>query len=369
MGTHPSGPSTLNALTGPPLSALLEAHPELMGAAASLGEPGTLPFLFKVLSIGGALSIQSHPDKALAERLHASQPEHYRDDNHKPEMLVALTACEALCGFAPPHEAGRALAATPELRRVCGERESAVYLEALEAGDAAACAAGLERLFGALMTAEDEVVAPAVHELAERTAAVPASERTAREALTASLAAQYPGDVGVRAALLLHPLRLAPGDALALEANVPHAYLSGQALEAMAASDNVIRAGLTPKFRDARTLCASLRYEQRVPARTPPEELAKGAGVSLRRYRPPFPEFEVFLASAAPGAEVRLDAAAGPTLLLVLEGAAAAGRATEVARGQVFFLGAGHAVELQALGDDTLVVAAAAVNGMGFGTH
>ncbi|KAK2076536.1 hypothetical protein QBZ16_005296 [Prototheca wickerhamii] len=325
MGTHPSGPSTLNALTGPPLSALLEAHPELMGAAASLGEPGTLPFLFKVLSIGGALSIQSHPDKALAERLHASQPEHYRDDNHKPEMLVALTACEALCGFAPPHEAGRALAATPELRRVCGERESAAYLKALEAGDAAACAAGLERL--------------------------------------------TPGDVGVLAALLLNHLRLAPGDALALEANVPHAYLSGQALEAMAASDNVIRAGLTPKFRDARTLCASLRYEQRVPARTPPEELAKGAGVSLRRYRPPFPEFEVFLASAAPGATVRLDAAAGPTLLLVLEGAAAAGRATEVARGQVFFLGAGHAVELQALGDDTLVVAAVAVNGMGFGTH
>lgn len=76
MGTHPSGPSTLadNGLAGTDLKVLLQQRPELLGAAA-LQFGADLPFLFKVLSVGTALSIQSHPDKALAERLHREKPE------------------------------------------------------------------------------------------------------------------------------------------------------------------------------------------------------------------------------------------------------------------------------------------------------
>ncbi|KFM24973.1 Mannose-6-phosphate isomerase [Auxenochlorella protothecoides] len=326
MGTHPSAPSTLAAPSGQPLSDLLQRHPELLGAAAPAFGIRGLPFLFKVLSIGSALSIQSHPDKALAARLHAERPDVYPDANHKPEMVLALTRCEALCGFAPAEELAGTLAAVPELR-------------AMEGG----------------------------------------AGRHARDALALHLAAQYPRDVGVLAALTLNHVTLEAGEALALPANLPHAYLAGQALEAMAESDNVIRAGLTPKLRDAAVLCASLSYDQARPEVLRGERCggdvgageAKAAGEhGLRRYRPsqPFPEFEVWTGRAAPGTKLRLAPAAGPALLLVRRGEARAG-ARRLGPGHAFFLAAGRGMDLEvAAGGQDLEIAAAACNGMGFGS-
>ena len=85
---------------------------------------------------------------------------------------------------------------------------------------------------------------------------------TAKEALVLQLEKQYPDDVGVIAAFFLNYVKLTPGEALHLGANEPHAYISGECIECMATSDNVIRAGLTPKFRDVQTLCAMLTYKQ-----------------------------------------------------------------------------------------------------------
>ncbi|CAI7848114.1 unnamed protein product [Closterium sp. NIES-53] len=120
MGTHPSGPSLVlpsaqpdevdascpalvkaDVAAGEPqlLQEWLDAHPEALGATVQHKWPGQLPFLFKVLSVAKALSIQAHPDKRLAERLHATQPKNYKDANHKPEMALAVTNFEALCGF------------------------------------------------------------------------------------------------------------------------------------------------------------------------------------------------------------------------------------------------------------------------------
>ena len=105
MGTHPNGPSRVVGETGA-ASATLKEH---IGAG--------LPYLFKVLSVNKALSIQAHPDKSLAEELHADRPNVYKDPNHKPEMAIAVTRFEAMCGFRPMHEIALFLESVPGTHR------------------------------------------------------------------------------------------------------------------------------------------------------------------------------------------------------------------------------------------------------------
>lgn len=137
MGTHPSGPAVLANQPSQTLKAWIEAHP-----AAALGDKVLkrfgvdLPFLFKVLSVQTALSIQSHPDKQLAEKLHAAQPGDYKDDNHKPEMALALEDFEALCGFVAPAELREVLRAQPEVRLCVGDAAADAFLAAEDGSDA-----------------------------------------------------------------------------------------------------------------------------------------------------------------------------------------------------------------------------------------
>jgi len=98
MGTHPNGPSYVKS-TLKPLSQFIEESSPVLGAKILENFGPKLPFLLKVLSVGKALSIQAHPNKQLAKELHANRPDLYKDDNHKPEMAIALTEFEMLCGF------------------------------------------------------------------------------------------------------------------------------------------------------------------------------------------------------------------------------------------------------------------------------
>jgi mannose-6-phosphate isomerase len=365
MGTHPSGPATLaeGALAGTPLLAFIRDHPQVLGdAAPRFG--ADLPFLLKVLSVRTALSIQSHPDKGLAARLHAERPGVYKDGNHKPEMALALSEFEALCGFAPHAEVAAALAAVPELRECCGAAAADAYAASDEAGRKAALAAA----FTALMTAPPEAVRSAVARMAARLGAAAAAGRPlgAKEALVLRLNEQYPGDVGVLAAWFLNHVRLGPGEAIALAANEPHAYVSGELVECMATSDNVIRAGLTPKLRDTDVLCGSLTYAQGAP------QVLRGEADAARHlavYRPRFEEFEVWRFEPPAGAEVALPAARGPMILLVQQGggsvAAGEGGARAAARGGVFFVAAGTPLSVR-VGEAGMVAWFAAPNSMGF---
>ncbi|RLM61893.1 hypothetical protein C2845_PM14G06170 [Panicum miliaceum] len=112
---------------------------------------------------------------------------------------------------------------------------------------------------------------------------------TDKEQLVLSLERQYEDDIGVIAALFFNYVKLSPGEALYIGANEPHAYLSGECIECMATSDNVVRAGLTPKYKDIQTPCSMLTYKQAFP------EILQGVRVQpyVRRYTPPFDEFEV----------------------------------------------------------------------------
>ncbi|XVU26519.1 mannose-6-phosphate isomerase, class I [Actinoplanes sp. CA-054009] len=250
LGAHPGDPSTVTAPDGPvKLDALITADPK-----AQLGEPvqaafgPRLPFLLKVLAAESPLSLQAHPDSEYAKQAYAKQeadpslPKNYTDAHHKPEMLVAVTPFEALCGFRDPAKAADAIEsfAVPTLAPV---------VAALRGGD--------------LRTAVETLLSwPTADRPALIEAVVAAADAgNADHALATSLAAHYPGDPGVLVALLLNHVRLEPGQAIWMPAGNLHAYLRGAGVELMAASDNVLRGGLTPKRVDVAELLNVLRFE------------------------------------------------------------------------------------------------------------
>ncbi|KAI8362583.1 mannose-6-phosphate isomerase, partial [Mortierella sp. GBAus27b] len=248
MGTHINGPSTLYE-SDTTLESVLKTNPQLLTPYLFERYHGHLPFLFKVLSINKALSIQAHPDRKLAEKLFQERPNTYKDDNHKPEMAIALTEFEALCGFRPLQEISTALDTWKELRDLVGE-DSVTEFRRDSDGHRA-----LKTLYGAVMTAEATQVKHQLDLLiarlnAQGTVYAPQSI----EELVLRIHSQFPGDVGVFSLFFLNYIVLQPGQAIFLAANEPHAYLSGDCVECMAASDNVVRAGLTPKFKDVQVL-------------------------------------------------------------------------------------------------------------------
>jgi len=129
MGTHVSGPAKLKD-SGQNLLNWLKENPSSVGLVPSDYPIDDLPFLFKVLSIRTALSIQSHPDKALAKNLFETRPDIYKDPNHKPEMAIALTPFEAMCGFRPISEIQHYLGYYPEFANILGT-EGIVFLDYL----------------------------------------------------------------------------------------------------------------------------------------------------------------------------------------------------------------------------------------------
>jgi mannose-6-phosphate isomerase len=374
MGTHPSGPSMLaeGTLSGEQLLSYIRDHPEVLGDAAFKFNVD-LPFLFKVLSVKSALSIQSHPDKALAERLHSERPNEYKDSNHKPEMTIALSDFESLCGFCPHEEIVSALQDNPELRECCGTEASDGYITSTPENRKEA----LKTVFTGLMTA----YRPLVHEtLARMVARLEKKEESSlpsslseKEQLVLRLNQQWPGDVGVFAAWFLNYITLKKGQAIALAANEPHAYLSGELIECMATSDNVLRAGLTLKHRDTEVLCDSLTYKQSY------SELLEGIEDKTRHlmvYRPSFEEFEVWKFDPPAETTTELPAAKGPLIVLIQHGSGSlqpggkkeeiksSGEGRELSRGQVLFVPAG--LPLKATAKSDMVVWIAAANGMGF---
>ena len=246
MGVHPSGPSYLQA-GGGTLQEWIEKHSSALGPKMVAAYGVTLPFLFKILSVKTALSIQSHPDKALAAQLHCDRPEVYVDANHKPEMAIAVRNFEALCGFATITEIAASMAEHAELRVCVGEEAATALVDSsdLPLTDQEAA---LRVAFTALMTCDSELYAREARNLHVRLSQSLCLE--GKEAVFMKVFEEFPEDVGTLALFFLNYLCVEPGEAIFLPANEPHAYLSGELLEAMASSDNVIRAGLTPKLRD-----------------------------------------------------------------------------------------------------------------------
>jgi len=327
MGTHPSGPS-LVALQTPlrtltPLAEMLKLNPQLAGEKRYHTHVPGLPYLFKILSVRTALSIQAHPDKALARKLHGARPDLYKDDNHKPEMAVAISAFEALCSFREASEVLASCKACPELLAVVGAEAVAALGQALarsaSIGAKVGVKAALRNIFTYLISAELGIVERQCAALAARLEEIAPAERSRDEALALRIYAQYPNDVGIFCIYLLNYVVLKPGEALYLGANEPHAYLSGECAECMATSDNVVRAGCTPKFKDVDTLCSMLTYTDGGPHLVQPEAVGEGC----HRYADfPAEEFMVDRVSLEPGGAAVLPPMPGVSIVILCSGAA-----------------------------------------------
>lgn len=321
MGAHPGAPSRLDRGDGPvPLSALIEADPHgELGVAVAERFGGRLPFLLKLLAAGSPLSLQVHPDARQAREGFAAEEKrgvpldaahrNYRDDQHKPELICALTPFEGLCGFRHP-------GTTADLLEALEVGALKPYADILRAHPEEAA---LREVFTAILTADREATAETVHRAAVAAGRLGAQDgpHAPAYAAYASLAEHYPGDPGVLAAMLLNHARLQPGEALYLGAGVPHAYLDGLGVEIMANSDNVLRCGLTPKHVDVPELLRIVRFASGDPGVLRPEA-AEGGGEEV--YATPAAEFRLSRYLLAPGAAPYTVGGEGPQVLLCVAG-------------------------------------------------
>jgi mannose-6-phosphate isomerase len=313
MGAHPGDPSVLS--TGTPLDKAIAEEPEALLGPAVLERFGPrLPFLLKVLAAETPLSLQAHPTPEQARAGFAAEEaagiprddvtRTFRDPYHKPELLLALTTFEALCGFRPVEESLHCVAKlqVPELKPT---------IAALARGGLRAAIPQLLGLSDRNRTQLVETVAEAAARFVA--AADPEFINTYRWA--ASLAQTYPGDPGVVISLLCNHLKLAPGEAVFLPAGNLHAYLSGAGVEVMAASDNVLRGGLTAKHVDLAALIEVLDFtDRKVPVLHPV------LGPGGLRYPVPVEDFDLTRCQLDTGAGTLTTG--GPQVLFCTEGRA-----------------------------------------------
>ncbi|ELY2497296.1 mannose-6-phosphate isomerase [Cronobacter muytjensii] len=270
MGAHPKSSSQVQDAQGN-----IRALRDVIDAdkTALLGEQvaarfGELPFLFKVLCADQPLSIQVHPNKQASEEGFAREnaagipldaaERNYKDPNHKPELVFALTPFLAMNAFREFSEI------VSLLQPVAGAHTAIAHFLAAPDADR------LRELFAGLLNMQGEEKSRA---LAVLKATVESQQGEPWDTIR-FIAQFYPDDSGLFSPLLLNVVKLNPGEAMFLFAETPHAYLQGVALEVMANSDNVLRAGLTPKYIDIPELVANVKFVAKPAAQllTQPEQ-------------------------------------------------------------------------------------------------
>ncbi len=284
MGAHPAGSSIAadGADAGASLVDLIASRPdEALGRAAATGAT-ELPFLFKLLAAGKALSIQVHPSREQARRGYEREnaqgialdaPERtYKDRNHKPELMLAAGPFWAMSGFRDPAESAVALAQTQI--RATDTRGILREVLAMTATDLASAVSRLD------LPEEDP------EDLYRKQGIV---TDAVRFAWVRELQRQYGLDPGILAPLFLNIVRLEAGEALYQGAGLVHAYLRGFGFEVMANCDNVLRAGLTPKFMNVAELLEIVDFGSAAPARVAPVDNEAG----VLEYPCPVPDFRL----------------------------------------------------------------------------
>ncbi|ODV87692.1 hypothetical protein CANARDRAFT_215449 [[Candida] arabinofermentans NRRL YB-2248] len=330
MGTHPSVP-TIEPTSKKSLRSLISEDPsKLLGdeIIKKFNSKEELPFLFKVLSIEKVLSIQAHPDKALGAQLHKLDPKHYPDNNHKPEMAIAITDFEGFCGFKPLNEIDYLLQNIPEFRSLIGEDIVSQFHDGIilnPSDDVATNKKLLQKVFSKLMNTSDDDIIPFASGLVKRTISEPKLFGDSLCELIQRLNKQFENDIGLFCGcLMLNHCHLKSGEAMFLQAKDPHAYISGDIMECMAASDNVIRAGFTPKFKDVEVLVNNLTYsynpveEQKLK----PDSFVRASGSgTFNLYDPPIDEFSVLQSKFDNvSGTATIKGLNGPSILIVSDG-------------------------------------------------
>jgi len=335
LGAHHGAPSTAHCEDGlRPLPRLIADDPRrVLGRATAERFGGRLPFLLKFLAAEAPLSLQVHPDASRArdgfdaeERagIPVDAPHrNYRDPHHKPELLLALEPFEALCGFREP------AATAAELGGLTCELAVLLRADLAVPDTHAALRAALTRLLTLPDADRDRLLDDFVSEWSA------SDPHGLHGDIVVDLATRYPGDPGAVASLLLNRITLWPGQALFLPAGNLHAYLQGTAVEVMASSDNVLRAGLTAKHVDAAELLDVVDFSVLpIPYAQP------GFLEGRREFRPAAPEFA--LHEIGPGRVTAHLPGEGPTVVLALRGrvelVAEVGQGLTLHRGESVFV-------------------------------
>ncbi|WP_019617264.1 mannose-6-phosphate isomerase, class I [Psychromonas ossibalaenae] len=304
MGAHPNGCSLLlieGELTK--LSDFIAQDPQLILGEKTADEFGQLPYLFKVLAAEKALSVQVHPNKQQAQEGFDKENQlgiscnafdrNYKDSNHKPEVVFALTEYQAMNGFRSPAEILKHF----QLLNIL-ELEQLV-----EAFSDNLTEDGLQTFFQVMLLLEGEHKMNALQALsiyAKNNLYNPLFH------LIADLETQHPGDIGLFSPLMLNVLTLQAGEAMFLDACTPHAYIKGTGLEIMANSDNVLRAGLTPKYIDVPELVANTIFTS---VMTENLLLKEKSEEGWQNYIVPVPDFKFSVADNVSELNVKVNSA------------------------------------------------------------
>ncbi|PSL43438.1 mannose-6-phosphate isomerase type 1 [Chitinophaga niastensis] len=321
MGAHESAPSTITTANGPiPLNQLIQRDPANLVGPATWKKFKELPFLFKILDVRDMLSIQVHPNKTEAEKGFARENaegiplnapnRNYKDANHKPEIMVALSEFYLLHGFLPHEQLHHVLDSIPEFTSLVGIYEKEGYFG----------------LYKSVMEMPQSLVNIILRPLTDRMIPLYKANKLAKtdpgfwaaRAVLNDPASIDKIDRGIFSIYFFNIMQVQPGDAVFQDAGVPHAYLEGQNVELMANSDNVLRGGLTPKHVDVPELLKHTRFEGVEP------HIIKG-DVSTdgleRIYPSPAPDFEVSKIDISAG-QVYTHTAAAAEILIVINGTA-----------------------------------------------
>jgi mannose-6-phosphate isomerase len=368
IGAHAKAPSMVELAAGPePLDKLIAEAPEaILGHAAKAHFGGRLPYLFKILDVHKMLSIQAHPTLAQAREGFARENEegvcldasyrNYKDDNHKPEIGVALTEFWMLHGFRPLEQIAETFGHTPELGALMPDFSQRL---AAVGHDHDARRSLLRELYSRVMTIPQEQVDLLLNPLLSRLQAKKISDKNSADYWAVRAAENFPlpgghRDRGIFSVYLLNLVHLQPGQGTFQPAGVLHAYLEGVNVELMANSDNVLRGGLTTKHVDVPELLNILTFEGGTP------EVFDGHLVSAqeRVYRTPAEEFELRRIALPAHGRYAGEATYGPKAQLVLHGSAkltAASRDVSLGRGSIVLVPSGTEFVLETRADDLVV--------------
>lgn len=294
----------------------------------------------QILSFAKALPLQIHPDKTLAGKLHKQDPKKFGDANHKPEIAVALSNFELFAGFKPVKTIEGLMKLKP-LERFIPPQDGKVDDEFLR------------DICKTLLALDPKDVSSTIKELRTLPEASFGQDKYI-PGLLDRLCRQYsdtdPGNLV--AAILMNYLTLGPGDAVCVPADSIHAYLSGDIIECMARSDNVLNTGFCPTAqRDSVELFSqalTFKPHSRDSAILPRQRSDKGMNGKTEIYAPPFSEFNVLSTCLGPGEAETHKSILGPSLMIVTKGNGkmnVPGKTVELKEGYVYFVGQGVALD------------------------
>lgn len=284
-------------------------------------------------------------------------------------MTIAITPFEGLCGFRPLAEIIHFLGALKPLRELVGEQAASEFENTVKGSEDSEDSTVVQRnkdalraVFTTLMRSSPERIEAAARQLVDAAEnspdsfTVPSGFNSSAElaAIIRRLNGQFPNDIGLFVFFLLNFVKMDTGEAMFLKADDIHAYISGDIIECMASSDNVVRAGFTPKFKDVDTLTDMLTYsyapieaQKLEPVDYPYAVLnvpAYSSGSSCILYDPPIEEFSVVKTDLyRTGSKATFDGLAGPSILICTHGQGrirVANKTEEIKEGYVFFIGA-----------------------------